>query len=115
LAVSLALYLKEKKMKAAELLRSWDTDGNGVIDCSEFLQHIKDCNLGDHEDAEIIALFKALDEDGSGTLELVEGRDIKRGLVSMQAAGGAVKEKEVRATDSFTCDSCLHLDHHFDT
>eukprot|EP00966_Prymnesium_polylepis_P315789 7296292-Prymnesium_polylepis.1 len=87
-------------MKAADLLRSWDTDGNGLIECSEFLQHIKDCNLGDHEDAEIIALFEALDADGSGTLEHVEVRDVHKSLGSKAARLQRANESP---TDPFMC------------
>eukprot|EP00966_Prymnesium_polylepis_P262449 6062377-Prymnesium_polylepis.1 len=89
LVVALDTYLRERKLKAGDLLKTWDNNGDGAIDCDEFLEHVKKMELGEYDDAEIIALFNALDEDGSGVLELTELQELRDNLSAIQAEEAA--------------------------
>ena len=93
--VALAEVLKKKKLKPSELLQSWDDNGDGVIQRAEFHMHIKELGI-DAPPADVDKLFDDIDEDNSGTLELVEIKQMPRKLqeASIPAQQAAQKVAE---------------------
>ena len=49
-----------------------DADQDGLLDFTEFCALVREREMGDHDDAEIAARFKALDSDGSGKVDMNE-------------------------------------------
>ena len=90
LEVRLGKALAKKNMRAIEWLRSWDSNGDGVVSFDEFKYHISALGI-EASESELDTLFRGLDEDGSGTLELNELKPALRSLQSMAAA----QDKEV--------------------
>uniref|UniRef100_A0A7S3BHK6 EF-hand domain-containing protein n=1 Tax=Haptolina ericina TaxID=156174 RepID=A0A7S3BHK6_9EUKA len=96
LIVALDLFLKRKKMRPAALLKSWDDNGDGVIQREEWLQHIQIVCPG-YEEKEILDLFDSLDEDKSGMLELIEIKHLPKNLITMQVDEVKKTEKEAQS------------------
>lgn len=64
LVVRLGGLLKSMTNPAA-MMRTWDTNGDGVLSKIEFRQQVRKLNIGaDYHETD--ALFASLDEDGSG-------------------------------------------------
>uniref|UniRef100_A0A7S3EW13 EF-hand domain-containing protein n=1 Tax=Haptolina ericina TaxID=156174 RepID=A0A7S3EW13_9EUKA len=85
LVVKLGEALLKKNIRAVDWLRSWDTNGDGMIQKEEFYEHV--AGLGIQADKEEMdALFSTLDEDGSGTLELNELKPALRKLQDAREA-----------------------------
>ena len=71
LQASLRAKLAAHGMRAIDLLRRWDSDGNGSISVREFTKALRDLGIDfDHETA--AQFFKEIDADGSGELDLEE-------------------------------------------
>lgn len=79
LAVRLGQALMKQSLRAIDLLRSWDVNGDGEISRDEFETAIHGLGLSASK-AELDEVFDALDDDGSGTLELSELKAHLRGL-----------------------------------
>lgn len=77
--------LKRKSMKASEIISRWDPNGDGEIDMHEFRTNVKSLGL-QATNEEIDTLFRSLDEDGGGSLDMNE---IKHALTNLQAAAVA--------------------------
>jgi len=76
----LGLLLQRKSMKVGELVAKWDKTGSGQIQPSEFASNARALGL-EADDQELDALFKMLDEDGSGTLDMIEMKHALRTLM----------------------------------
>ena len=63
--------LKARWARVIDLLRAWDTDGDGMVDRKEFLQAMRQLGMGDAR-AAIEGLFLSFDHDGSGLLSFSE-------------------------------------------
>ena len=72
-------------MKASEIISRWDPNGDGEIDMHEFRTNVKSLGL-QATNEEIDTLFRSLDEDGGGSLDMNE---IKHALTNLQAAAVA--------------------------
>ena len=67
----------------ADLLTSWDTNGDGEIDMEEFCHAVRFLGFEANDD-EINQVFVEFDEDGSGALSLQEMEDkLKEGLTGL--------------------------------
>ena len=67
----LRAYLSQHYVRVMDLLRSWDEDGNGVIDRQEFRQALP--ALGLSLDRQMIdELYDTFDADGSGLIDIDE-------------------------------------------
>ena len=67
----LGALLKTRNLKLGDVVRAWDTDGNGSVDPAEFRQHVKGMGFKAPDD-DIDEVFQELDGDGSGELDLEE-------------------------------------------
>jgi len=82
---------KSTGQRGFQILKSWDSTNTDAVSKVEFRQHVKSL-IPDVDYHEIDALFKSLDSDGSGTLEVNEIKPaIKRVL---GVAGQALEEFE---------------------
>lgn len=96
--------LLESKLKVGELVQTWAKRGNEPLNKMEFRQHIR--KLVEKADSKKIdALFESLDDDGGGTLDLVE---IRAALKKLQDAAGAMAK--VAATIREKIDRIKHLE-----
>ena len=77
--------LRKKSMKASEIIHRWDPSGDGQIDMFEFRKNVRELGL-EASNPEIDGLFKSLDEDGGGTLDMPE---IKHALQTLHDAAAA--------------------------
>ena len=63
--------LTRHRIRAIDLFRSWDADGNGLVDAAEFREAVR--SLGyDAPRSDVDALFASFDVDGSGEISFVE-------------------------------------------
>jgi len=75
----LSQLLIANRVRMIDLFRSWDEDGNGLIDKGEFSRALRVLGL-DAPEATIKALFASWDKDDSGVLEFKElNRILKHG------------------------------------
>ena len=84
--------LLESKVSTAKIndvVSKWDVDGDGEIECAEFVKQTKKLGLM-AETVEIEGLFRSLDSDGSGSLDHSELKRALRDL--MTASNAAAKE-----------------------
>ena len=77
----LANVLVQKKVKVEELVRSWDRNGDGVINKNEFRVAVRGYGFKEINVLEIDGLFDKIDNDKSGELDLSE---IKAALKKLQ-------------------------------
>lgn len=86
----LGLLLTKRNIKIGDMVHGWDSNGNGLIEPDEFREHILALGLKD-DGTGLDALFRSLDKDGSGTLDIDE---IKAALkrIRESAAKAAVDE-----------------------
>jgi len=91
-----------RNMRAADIAQQakqggWDTDGDGRVDKLEFRFHIRKLGSGLQAaaDEELDDLFKSLDGDGSGTLEMKELQESLRGFQTAAAMHVADLEEQV--------------------
>ena len=63
--------LTRHRIRAIDLFRSWDADGNGLVDAAEFREAVR-CLGYEAPRAEVDALFAEFDADGSGEISFVE-------------------------------------------
>ena len=80
---------KGHSTKAADILRSWDSDGDGVISRKEFHRSVRALGLEANEE-EMNGLFDALDDDRSGQLELDE---IRSAIPRLQQSAKALAQE----------------------
>ena len=86
LVVRLGLLLARQELRAIDLMRQWDINGDGAVSRDEFASSVRSLGL-EATAAEIDEVFRLLDDDGSGSLELTELKAHLRGLMdSAQAA-----------------------------
>ena len=79
-SAKLGALLKTRNIKVGDAIQKWDKDGSGSLDMKEFRINIK--GLGFKEsDSAIDEVFKALDDDDSGELEMAE---LKAALTNLQ-------------------------------
>ena len=72
--------ISSKGMRAADVVALWDASGDGVIDRNEFREKVLAMGVESSAD-EIDAIFRALDADGGGSLDMREvQKAIKRFL-----------------------------------
>ena len=64
--------LSRNKARLADLLAQWDADKNGTVERDEFRAVLRDQWGANLHTKDVDALFDDLDEDGSGTLDLVD-------------------------------------------
>ena len=67
-------YLKSKDISLGTMFRVMDTDSSGAMEFAEFKSKVKGLHMG-LDDEEVIAIFKSLDMNSSGSVtyaELVE-------------------------------------------
>ena len=74
--------LVTRNLKVTDLIVSWDSEGTGEVDVSEFRHHVLSIGL-QAEPSEVDELFNILDEDGGGTLDMNE---VKHALKTLQDA-----------------------------
>ena len=67
------------------LFKTFDTNGNGLLDIKEFSKAMKDFQLG-LEDQDIQNIFKSFDRNGDGVLDLSEFNDLLLGNLSPSAS-----------------------------
>ena len=93
-AARLGMLLKQRNFKIGDVLRSWYKDGSGQIDCRQFQLQVH--QLGFRASAEEVdALFREIDEDGSGALDHDE---LKSALKKLQeAAAISISADQARA------------------
>ena len=90
----LGMLLRKKSMKASEIIQRWDPSGDGQIDIFEFRTHVRGLGL-DASNDELDDLFRSLDEDGGGTLDMPE---VKHALNTLQEAASS-SEKAAKKFD----------------
>lgn len=73
LEVRLGKALAKKSMRAIDWLRTWDSNGDNVVSFEEFKHHVAAMEI-EADESELSRVFRGLDENGSGTLELNELR-----------------------------------------
>ena len=78
----LGTLLRVRSMKATEIVSRWDPSGTGQIAMRQFRINVRGLGL-EASDHEIDGLFRSLDEDGGGTLDMSE---IKHALANLQEA-----------------------------
>jgi len=78
----LGALLKTRNIKMGDVVKSWDTNGDGSVDVMEWRQNIRSLGFKATDD-ELDAVFNELDDDGSGELDLDE---CKTALKTLQAA-----------------------------
>ena len=83
--VRLGSLLRKKSMKASEIIQRWDPSGDGQIDIFEFRTNVRGLGLEASND-ELDDLFRSLDEDGGGTLDMPE---VKHALSTLQEAASS--------------------------
>ena len=57
------------------LFKTFDINGNGVLEYKEFKKALQDFNL-DLEEQDIQSLFRSFDKNGDGTLDVSEFMDL---------------------------------------
>eukprot|EP00966_Prymnesium_polylepis_P216345 5008352-Prymnesium_polylepis.1 len=72
-SLALKVAAKTKNARAIELAKKWDLQGTGSITKIDFRTNVRNLGLK-AEDDEIDALFARMDDDGGGSLDLVELR-----------------------------------------
>ena len=77
-----------KNMKAADVARAWDKSGDGEIDMKEFRENVLSMGVK-AEGEDIDALFKELDADGGGSLDMEE---VRKALKVLQDASTKKKD-----------------------
>lgn len=94
----LANVLVQKKVKVEELVRSWDRNGDGVINKNEFRIAVRGYGFKEINVLEIDGLFDKIDNDKSGELDLSE---IKAALKKLQEraqnVGASIDQEQAKA------------------
>mmetsp|Transcript_26684 Transcript_26684/g.67872 ORF Transcript_26684/g.67872 Transcript_26684/m.67872 type:complete len:266 (-) Transcript_26684:196-993(-) len=102
--------IMSRNLKIAEVVRSWDRDGDGTIDLSEFRRSVQ--TMVKHvSDAEVRDAFDAMNVDGSGSLPLGV---VSAALKSMEQAAAKAKEQESTLTSEAKACKKAVLDLQFD-
>ena len=101
------LLQKASGLRISDLVRKWDTDGNGSIDADEFRLNVKKLGLV-AADFEIGQLFRDLDADGGGSLDADELKKAIRKLMESRS-NDIAREKELRRTISALSSSARAL------
>jgi len=65
-------WLKATGLSVVELFKRFDTNGDGVIEASEFKTGLLALNIADLPESQVERLVKTLDEDGDGVIDLNE-------------------------------------------
>ena len=108
LGQSINKLMEEKGVaQAPELFKMWDSDGNGLIDRSEWKSACKSMKLEGATDEGIDALYNELDGDGSGEIdlsELAEGLRLLRDKVAK-----AMNDLATVVTDVDGLQACAHV------
>ncbi len=72
--------------QVADLLHSWDSSGDGLVDLGEFTSKLLELGLEEQAEGEHERLFDSLDSDGNRTLDLNE---LSTALKRLQRAAAA--------------------------
>jgi len=72
LRASLRDALARSHARVAQILESWDEDGNGEVDKAEFKRAVRSMGFGDLSDRVIDLVFLEFDEDRSGSVSCFE-------------------------------------------
>lgn len=95
--VQLGEALARRGIKLPQLMREWDPNGDGVITKMEFRQDVRKL-LGNPNINEVDALYKEIDADGGGELDVME---LKLALKQLQlSANSAVAESSGRSAEA---------------
>ena len=94
----LGTLLTTRNIKIGDAMRDWDKDGNGEVDLTEFKEQLVKMGFKATPD-EMTKLFKGLDDDDSGALDIAE---LKVALKALQSEAVAVVKEEKAKVSAVT-------------
>lgn len=96
----LGALLTTRNVKIGDAMRNWDSDGDGSISMGEFAAEITKLGFKSEQPDELDSVFRKLDDDGSGSLDLDE---LKVALKSLQdEAVNVVKDEKAKVASLTT-------------
>lgn len=92
----LGALLQARNVKPADIVSTWDKDGNGTIDPDEFRVQVRTLGFK-ASDEEVRSIFADMDVDSSGDLEVKEIMTAMKRLAAQARAAKAAEDNQVRA------------------